>query len=169
MFLTEKHQTQKEYYEGEHSDETIEGSGQKLLQLLYKFSTLPYIKTSGTSLSAYLCSSSTPCCPLSRLIIAPLSRIAGCFSMSCTARSPHYSRKMSSSRLTILCCLNPHKSLLHAALSMAINCPLSKLISQKSVQNISTQAANRPLYPKSDQVQAAAQPTKRNSCCSDIN
>lgn len=38
VFITEKKNTEAQYYEGHHSDETIEGSGEKLLHLLEKFS-----------------------------------------------------------------------------------------------------------------------------------
>lgn len=38
VFITEKKNVESQHYEGSHSDETIEGSGEKLLHLLEKFS-----------------------------------------------------------------------------------------------------------------------------------
>jgi hypothetical protein len=37
-FITQKKNMETQFYEGSHSDETIEGSGEKLLHLLQKFS-----------------------------------------------------------------------------------------------------------------------------------
>jgi hypothetical protein len=39
VFITEKKNIEAQSYEGCHSDESIEGSGEKLLYLLDKFST----------------------------------------------------------------------------------------------------------------------------------
>ena len=38
VFITEKKNVETQYFEGCHSDEMIEGSGEKLLHLLEKFS-----------------------------------------------------------------------------------------------------------------------------------
>lgn len=38
VFITEKKNVETQYYDGFHSDEMIEGSGEKLLHLLEKFS-----------------------------------------------------------------------------------------------------------------------------------
>lgn len=51
VFITEKKNIESHYYEGCHSDETIEGSGEKLLHLLEKFSIPCPIQISGMSLS----------------------------------------------------------------------------------------------------------------------
>lgn len=42
VFITEKKNMDTQYYDGCHSDETIEGSGEKLLHLLEKFSISPH-------------------------------------------------------------------------------------------------------------------------------
>lgn len=39
VFITEKKNVENQQFEGCHSDQTIEGSGDKLLHLLEKFST----------------------------------------------------------------------------------------------------------------------------------
>lgn len=40
VFITEKKNVEHQQYDGSHSDETIEGSGEKLLHLLEKFSKI---------------------------------------------------------------------------------------------------------------------------------
>lgn len=49
VFITEKKNVETQYFEGHHSDETIEGSGEKLLHLLEKFSIFSSMQISGMS------------------------------------------------------------------------------------------------------------------------